>query len=81
MVYTLAGNAVSSLNIAIEYFKKLYYHDEKYLPSEVDEAFKICITFLENALELLLKTILAEDDPLSIYVHPESRAIQIALSK
>lgn len=81
MVYTLANNAISSLNIAIENFKKLYYHDEDYSPSEVDEAFKICITFLENALELLLKTILVEDDPLSIYVHPESRAIQNALSK
>lgn len=79
MVYTLANNAISSLNIAIEYFKRLYYHNEKYSPSEVDESFKICITFLENALELLLKTILVEDDPLSIYVHPESRAIQNAL--
>ena len=68
MVYTLANNAISSLNIAIEYFKRLYYHNEKYSPSEVDESFKICITFLENALELLLKTILVEDDPLSIYV-------------
>lgn len=79
MIYTLANNAISSLNIAIEYFKKLYYHSEKYSPSEVDEAFKICITFLENALELLLKTILVEDNPLSIYVYPESRAIQNAL--
>lgn len=81
MVYTLANNAISSLNIAIENFKKFFYHNESYSYSEVDEAFKISITFLENALELLLKTILVEDDPLSIYVHPESRAIQNALSK
>jgi len=79
MTYTLANNAVSSLNISIEYFKKLYYQCEQYSSSEIDEAFKICITFLENALELLLKTVLVEDDPLSIYVHPESRVMQNAL--
>lgn len=81
MVYTLANNAISSLNIAIEYFKKLYYNNEKYNASEIDEAFKICIIFLENALELLLKTILVEDDPLSIYVYPKSKIIQNALSR
>lgn len=81
MIYTLANNAISSLNIAIEYFKKANYHSEMYSDSEIDEAIKICITFLENALELLLKTILVEDDPLSIYVHPESQAIQNALKQ
>lgn len=81
MVYTLANNAVSSLSIAIHYFKKLYYHDDEYSSSEVDEAIKICITFLENALELLLKTILVEEDPLSIYVNPQSRTIRRALDK
>ena len=81
MVYTLANNAMSSLSIAIENFKKFFYHSESYNPREVDESLKICITFLENAMELLLKTILVEDEPLSIYTQPECPTIQNALSK
>ena len=81
MVYTLAKNAISSLSIAIEYFKKIYYHAEEYSPSEIDEAFKICITFLENAIELLLKTILANANPESIYCKPKDPVIQDALRK
>ena len=81
MRYTLAQNAISSLSIAIDNFKKFYYHEEEYKTSEIDEAKKICIVFLENAVELMLKTILVSEDPLSIYKEPESRAIKSAFSK
>ena len=81
MKYTLAQNAISSLSIAIDNFKKFYYHEEEYKMSEIDEAKKICIVFLENAVELMLKTILISDDPVSIYKEPNSRAIKNALSK
>ena len=43
MKYTLAQNAISSLSIAIDNFKKFYYHEEEYKMSEIDEAKKICI--------------------------------------
>lgn len=81
MKYTLAQNAISSLSIAIDNFKKFYYHEEEYKTSEIDEAKKICIVFLENAVELMLKTILVSGDPLSIYKEPNSRAIKSALYK
>lgn len=81
MKYTLAQNAISSLSIAIDNFKKFFYHEEEYKMSEIDEAKKICITFLENAVELMLKTILVFGDPVSIYKEPNSRAIKSALSK
>jgi len=81
MKYTLSQNAISSLSIAIEHFKKFYYHSDEYNRSKNDESIKICITFLENSVELMLKTILASISPLSIYEHPNSRAIQKALSK
>lgn len=81
MKYTLAQNAISSLSIAIENFKKFYYLEEEYNMSEIDEAKKICIVFLENAIELMLKTILVSSDPVSIYKEPNSRAIKSALSK
>lgn len=81
MKYTLAQNAISSLNIAIENFKKFYYYPEKYTYSEIDEATKICIIFLENSIELMLKAILVSSDPLSIYTNPNSKVIKKALTK
>lgn len=81
MVYKLANNAVSSLSIAIENFKKFFYHEEDYKTSELDEAIKICIVFLENAIELLLKTIIVEDKPLAIYICPQSKVIKKTLKK
>jgi len=81
MKYTLAQNAISSLSIAIEKFKIVYYNNDKYAQSEIDEAIKICIVFLENSIELMLKKILASSDPLSIYADPNSRDIQNALSE
>lgn len=81
MKYTLAKNAVSSLYIAIENFKKFFYYKDKYSPSEIDESLKICIVFLENAIELLLKAILVETDELSIYKYPKSTTIKDAHSK
>lgn len=81
MKYTLADNAVSSLNIAVENFKKFFYYPGKYSRSKTDEAIKICLIFLENSIELMLKDILVSMNPLSIYEHPESRAIRNALSK
>lgn len=81
MEYTLAQNGISSLTIALEYFKKFFYHEDKYSQSEINEAVKICIVFLENSIELLLKSILVAKDSLSIYIHPDSRAIKKAMLK
>ena len=81
MKYTLAQNAIGSLSIAIDNFKKFYYSEEKYSQSEQNEAIKICIVFLENAIELMLKDILVSIDPMSIYKCPNSRSIKSALSK
>ena len=81
MKYTLAQNAISSLYIAIENFKKFYYLADRYSQSEIDEAIKICIVFLENSVELMLKDILVSADPLSIYEQPNSKAIRNALSR
>lgn len=63
--FSLAKNAVSSLSIALECFKKIYY--KELLESEYEENTKIGIVFLENAIELLLKSILESDDELCIY--------------
>ena len=81
MKYTLEQNAISSLTIAIENFKKIYYRSEQYSESEIDEATKICLIFLENSIELLLKAILVVNDPTSIYEEPNSRRIRNAQSK
>lgn len=81
MKYTLAENAVSSLSIAIDNFKKFYYFANRYSRSQIDESTKICIIFLENSIELMLKTILVSTNPLSIYEHPESQTIRNALCK
>lgn len=81
MKYTLAQNGISSLTIAIENFKKFFYYDDKYSQSEINEAVKICVVFLENSIELLLKTILVSTDPLSIYIHPNSRTMRKAMQK
>lgn len=81
MKYTLAQNGISSLTIALENFKKFFYLDDQYSQSEINEAVKICVVFLENSIELLLKSILVSIDPLSIYIHPDSRAIKKAMLK
>lgn len=81
MKYTLAQNAISSLSIAIENFKKFYYLEDEYSQSEVYESIKICIVFLENSIELMLKTILVSTNPLSIYRFPDSQVIKDALLK
>ena len=81
MRYTLATNAFSSLSIAIEHFKKIYYHKEELTPSLLDESTKICVVFLENSIELLLKTILVSGDPLAIYKQPSCEAIKKAQSE
>lgn len=78
MRYTLTENAISSLSIAIEKFKIFYYHSDKCRQSQIDESAKICIVFLENAIELMIKSILASNDPLSIYEQPESKKIKQA---
>lgn len=81
MKYTLAQNAVSSLHIAIENFKLFYYYASDCSISERDEYIKICITFLENSIELLLKVILADNDPLSIYQNSNCKTIRTALER
>lgn len=81
MKYTLAQNAISSLSIAIDNFKKIFYLPDDYTQTQLDEATKICIVFLENSIELMIKGILVSIDPLSIYRCPESKAVQDALMK
>lgn len=81
MKYSLAQNALSSLNIAIEKFKHIYYFNSEDTESIFDENMKICAVLLENSVELLLKSILALHDPLSIYLEPESNRIKEALTK
>lgn len=78
MKYTLGENAVNSLSIALENFKKFYYLQDKYKESERDEAMKICLVFLENSVELIIKQILVSKKPLSIYSHPDSKVIREA---
>ena len=48
-------NALSSLSIAIEKFKKVYYYYGTDKESIYDENMKMCAIFLENSVELLLK--------------------------
>lgn len=81
MKYTLAENAVSSLSIAIDNFKKFFYNGDDLLESIEDEYIKICAVFLENSIELMIKSILASIDPLSIYIEPNSRKIRDAQSR
>ncbi|MCD8119295.1 MAG: hypothetical protein LUE29_07445, partial [Lachnospiraceae bacterium] len=83
MKYTLQENAVSSLTIALSNFKKMFYvnYRERLSKPEIDEAKKLCVVFLENAVELMLKAIISTKDPLQIYKEPNSRKIQAALSE
>ncbi len=81
MKYTLAENAVSSLSISIENFKKAFYCSGKYTSSQIYEFTKICIVFLENSIELLLKSILASNNPTSIYKDPSSKTIISAIER
>ena len=78
MKYTLTENAFSSFHLAIENFRKFAYLSNDFLPSELDEARKLCVIFLENAVELFLKAIIITKDPLAIYEHPESKKIKNA---
>ena len=78
--FSLAKNALSSLHISFESFKKIYYHHLRH--SEYEEHVKIGIIFLENAIELLLKTILADQNEQVIFKQPDSRrAIAAAQSQ
>ena len=81
--FTLSQNAISSLNIAIEHFKKFYYSDDsKSLnESEMNEEIKIALVFLENSIELLLKVILVTIDETCIYKCPESKRIKKAQAR
>lgn len=80
--FTLYENAISSFYIAKKNFVKLYYTQSETLTNKMlDEHAKIGLIFLENSIELMLKAILSVDDPLCIYIEPNSRVIQQALSK
>lgn len=81
MKYTLSENAISSLSIAIEHFKKFYYFEDRYESSQLDEATKISLVFLENSVELMIKTILVKRNKLAIYLEPNSKKIQGALAR
>ncbi|MGN0456867.1 MAG: hypothetical protein ACI4F2_08435 [Acutalibacteraceae bacterium] len=81
MKYSLQENALSSLSIAIEKFKQVYYFNGEDTETVFDENMKICAIFLENSVELLLKSILVLNDPISIYCDSDSKKIQEALEK
>ena len=81
MKYSLAENAASSLHIALEHFKAFYYNSDEIPMSILDENIKISLSFLENAIELLLKTVLVVDDETSIYVEPNCKTIKKAMKK
>lgn len=78
MKYTLAQNAISSLHIACKHFKNFFYDEkrENLRESEMNEEIKIALIFIENAIELLLKTIMVTKKETSIYKHPNSKAIK-----
>ena len=80
MRFTLPQNAISSLHIAIENFKDFYYSDraERLNITERDEKIKIELVFLENAIELLLKSVLVTFDETCIYKDPHSKRIKEA---
>lgn len=80
MRFTLQQNAISSLHIAIENFKDFYESDRAvhYKKTELDEKIKISLVFLENAIELMLKAVLVENDETSIYEKPNLKCIQDA---
>ncbi|GCF94253.1 hypothetical protein NRIC_21440 [Enterococcus florum] len=71
MKFTILENAVNSLDIAIENFQLFYYGEEDSLSAYSDSKHKkISLSFLENAIELLLKAIIIEKtkDSLSIFL-------------
>lgn len=77
MKFSLAANAFSSLNIALENFKSFYY-DSKISQSQFEEYVKIGIVFLENSIELMLKAILSSENELIIFEEPNCKTIQNA---
>lgn len=80
MRFTLPQNAISSLHIAIENFKDFYYSDraQRLDITEHNEKIKIALVFLENSIELLLKSVLVTIDETCIYKEPQSRRIRNA---
>ena len=80
MRFTLPENAISSLHIAIENFKDFCYCDraEKLNITERNEKIKIALVFLENAIELLLKSVLVTIDETCIYKEPLPKCIKKA---
>lgn len=83
MRFTLPQNAISSLHIAIENFKDFYFEERSsgLSNTERDEKIKISLVFLENSIELLLKSILVTLDETSIYKEPNSKRIKKAQSR
>ncbi|MGM9552030.1 MAG: hypothetical protein ACI3XA_07225 [Clostridia bacterium] len=78
----LCKNAINSFFIAKRHFVKFYYVNDKVVSDvEYDECIKIALTFLENSVELLLKVLLAVDEPTSIYEDPENEVILKAMQK
>lgn len=67
MELSLEKNAFSSLSISIDCFKVIYYQYSEISESVYEEKAKIGIVFLENAIELLLKSILYAKDNNSIF--------------
>ncbi len=83
MRFTLPQNAISSLHIAIENFKDFYFEERSsgLSNTERDEKIKISLIFLENSIELLLKSILVTIDETCIYKEPQSKRIKKAQSR
>ena len=79
MKYSLQDNARNSLQLAIEFFG----YSEQFehfmcLDKNEESNLKIALSFLENALELLLKLILSRQDPNCIYTKPTIEQINAA---
>ena len=81
MKYTLTQNAISSFHIAVENFKNFYYNSDILSESKLNEYIKISLTFLENSVELLIKSILVTYDEKSIYISQNEELIKKAIAE
>lgn len=75
MKYTILENAIISLDIAVSNFRMFYYNEKYIQKSKYYEHMKISMLFLENAIELLLKSILIKDDKSCIYKEEDKNKI------
>lgn len=73
--FTLVENAIDSFKIAIDSFKEWQYVSSK----KEDHYLKITVFFLQNAVELLIKSWMIENDPKSIYCNIDTSKMDDAI--